>query len=144
MALKSLGILLLICHLLGCATVQQRGVTPNHSTLNKAIAQDTVNRLVPLYPPARTRFYIRQPIKDPYGLVLIELLRQRGYSIHESSNPVTPSAGSNSLTLYYIVDELIKGSLYRATIIVGTNTLSRAYKIKNSSMIPLGFWVRKE
>ncbi len=137
-------ILLLTFNLLGCATVQQGSFTTTPVTLNKAITNDSVNRLVSLYPPARTRFYIKQSVKDSFGFSLIESLRQKGYSINESSIHAASTQGSQNVALYYVVDEPIKRTLYRVTLIVGQQSLSRAYKIKNGTFTPLGFWVRKE
>ncbi|WP_133137722.1 hypothetical protein [Legionella rowbothamii] len=137
-------ILLLTLNLLGCATVQQGSFTTTPVTLNKAITKDCINRLLALYPPARTRFHIKQSVKDSFGVSLIEGLRQKGYSINESSSHGASSQGSQNVALYYLVDEPIKGTLYRVTLIVGQQSLSRAYKIKNGTLTPLGFWVRKE
>jgi len=137
-------ILLLTFNLLGCATVQQGSFTTTPMTLDKAITNDCVNRMAALYPPARTRFHIKQSVKDSFGVSLIEGLRQKGYSINESSIHGASTQGSQNVALYYLVDEPIKGTLYRVTLIVGQQSLSRAYKVKNGTFIPLGFWVRKE
>lgn len=144
--MSSKRVLILLCslNLLGCATVHQGNFTTAPVTLNKAIANDSINRLVSLYPPARTRFHIKQSVKDSFGVLFIESLRQKGYSINESSRHAASTQGSPNVALYYLVDEPIKGTLYRVTLIVGQQSLSRAYKIKNGTLIPLGFWVRKE
>lgn len=144
MRLKLPLILLLTVTLLGCATVQQGSFTPTPVTLNKAITKDCINRLLALYPPARTRFHIKQIVKDSFGVSLIEGLRQKGYSINESSIHGTSTQEAQNVALYYVVDEPIKGTLYRVTLTVGQQSLSRAYKIKNGLFTPLGFWVRKE
>ena len=137
-------ILLLAFNLLGCATVHQENLSKAPVNLNKAISNDSVKRLVSLYPPARTRFHIKQSVNDSFGVSLIETLRQRGYSINEASVKGSNAPNPSDLVLYYVVDEPIKGALYRVTLSVGQQSLSRAYKIKNSVLTPLGFWVRKE
>ena len=110
MRLKLPLILLLTFNLLGCAAIQQGSFTATPVSLNKAITNDSVNRLVNLYPPARTRFHIKQSGKDLFGLSLIESLRQKGYSINESSIHGASTQGSQNVALYYVVDEPIKGT----------------------------------
>lgn len=137
-------LMLLVINLLGCTTIPQGNFTKAPVGVNKTITHDTVKRLVSLYPPAHTRFHIKQSVKDPFGLSLIEGLRQKGYSINESSIQAASTQGPQNVALYYLFDAPTKGTLYRVTLIVGQQSLSRAYKIKNGAITPLGFWVRKE
>lgn len=137
-------LMLLVINLLGCTTIPHGNFTKAPVGHNKTITNDTVKRLVNLYPPAHTRFHIKQSVKDPFGLSLIESLRQKGYSINESPIQMASAQGSQNVALYYVVDEPTKGTLYRVTLIVGHQSLSRAYKIKKGTFTPLGFWVRKE
>jgi len=143
MRVKLLLIIFLTFNMLGCATVLQGNFAKVPVSLNKAIINDSINRLVALYPPAHTRFHLKQPIKDSFGVSLIELLRQKGYSINESSMQAGPQ-GEKNVDLYYLLDEPIKGTLYRITLTVGKQSLSRAYTLKKGTFTPVGFWVRKE
>jgi hypothetical protein len=144
MSIKLLFLLPLMLTLLGCATMQPGKQTNASLSLNKAMTKDSVNALVHLYPPANTGIYITQSAKDSFGLTLIQNMRQRGYSINQSPISRTNRPSSSDLVLYYMVDEPIKGSLYRVTLIAGHQSLSRAYKIKDNAITPLGVWVRKE
>jgi hypothetical protein len=130
-------LMLLVINLLGCSTLSQGNFTKALVGRNKTITHDAVKRLVSLYPPAHIRFHMKQ--SDPFGVSLIESLRRKGYSINESS-----IQAGHDVALYYVFDAPTKVTLYRLTLIVGQQSLSRAYKIKNGAITPLGFWVRKE
>ncbi len=144
MTSRLLLVLYLVLNLQGCATLSEGNYSKAPDALNKTISTDTVNRLVSLYPPASTRFHIKQNVKDHFGLSLVESLRQKGYSIDESSTSAASTKGTQNVTLNYVVDEPIKGTLYRITLRVGQQSLSRAYRIKKGTLTPSGFWVRKE
>jgi len=143
MSPKLLIFLLLTLSVLGCTPIHQGGTATPSISFNKTIINECVTSLARLYPPAQTQLDIRQPATDAFGLSLIKSLRQKGYSINESS---TLSAYKNPhhMAFYYIVDEPIKEQLYRITFIIGTQSLSRAYQIKNETLSPVGLWVRKE
>lgn len=112
---------------------------------NQKMAEDTVSQLTKIYPPAQTRFNVKQPIKDSYGIALIKLLRAKGYSLAESQGVgVKATQGSYGQDLFYVVDAPIKSSLYRVTVMIGQESLSRAYTLKDDTMFPMGHWVRKE
>lgn len=141
---KLILIMLLTINLFGCATVNHGNVTKASLEAYRTITNDSVKRLVSLYPPAHTRFHIKQSVKDAFGLSLIESLRQKGYSLNESSMSGASIQGARDVVLYYVLDEPVKGALYRVTLVLGQKSLSRAYKIKNGVITPLGFWVRME
>lgn len=144
MTFKSLFLLFLVIHLLGCSATVQGNFSKVPTGRYQIITNDTVKQLIGLYPPAHTRFHIKQSVRDPFGLSLIESLRQKGYAINESSIYSRSTQGVQNIALYYLIDEPDKGRLYRVTIVVGQQSLSRAYTIKNATLSPLGFWVRKE
>ncbi|MBD8829023.1 conjugal transfer protein TrbH [Pseudomonas sp. CFBP 13602] len=143
-----------IMALSGCASNSPYG---NYSTApaasDKAMATDTVTHLVKLYPPALTRWNIMQPTTDAYGTALVELLRSRGYSVKEyapvtdqKTQPATQAASVPGVDLRYVVDSLAPAvDLYRVTIVVGGQPISRAYiPQKNGAVVAAGSWARKE
>lgn len=144
MKFQFITFMLLTLNLLGCTAVHQGDFSKVPAQANKIITNDTVKQLVSLYPPARTRLHLKQSVKDPFGASLIESLRQRGYSLNESAFQGRSTQGMHHLALYYLIDEPSKGTLYRVTLVVGNQSLSRAYKIKKGAITPLGLWVRKE
>jgi hypothetical protein len=99
------------------------------------LSADTVKQLVALYPPARTRFHLGQPTPDAYGSALVEALRARGYALVEFKPGTAPQAGSAEaaaatapgLNLHYLLDTAASPNLYRITVMVGQQSLSRAY-----------------
>jgi hypothetical protein len=149
--------------LAGCAT---QGPYGNYAGVsldaNKTMADATVTQLVSLYPPARTRFNLQQPTTDAYGAALLTALRDKGYSVLEYSpqaqsaaamsasdaataNALTAATSTPGLALRYVVDSPESMSLYRVTVQVGPQSISRAFAVAtNGKLYPAGAWVRKE
>jgi type IV secretion system protein TrbH len=122
------------------------------ANLNETIVADTIKQLVTLYPPASTRFDLAQPTTDAYGSKLVQSLRLNGYALSE----FVPAAGANGtshdgavsaspgVSLRYILDAPEGLSLYRVTVMVGAQSLSRAYLVQNQVVSPAGAWALKE
>jgi hypothetical protein len=121
---------------------------------DQKMAFDAVQRLSALYPPARTRFDLQQITPDAFGTALVASLRARGYALLEyksTQDPATgqapaPSAKSpgTTLALRYVVDFDPASQLYRITLLIGNQSLTRAYLAQNGSTVAAGAWVRKE
>ena len=145
-------LLFLSAGLAGCASTEPYGnfLGANApATLNETLAADTVKQLVTLYPPASTRFDLGQPTPDAYGSALVESLRIKGYAIlefepDEAAPTDNPNAAGPGLNLRYVLDAPASTNLYRVTLMVGSQSLSRAYVAQNDSVAPAGAWVRKE
>lgn len=156
---------LLLCGALfaigGCATTAPNGGYGNFAEaspeLNDKLANDSLRQLAALYPPARTRFNLVQPTPDPYGAALVAGLRAKGYAVMESKDlPATqrsaapkkpasgPETGPAGLDLRYVVDRQGTSNLYRVTMVIGTQSLTRGYVAQNDGMHAAGAWVRKE
>ncbi|WP_028389217.1 hypothetical protein [Legionella fairfieldensis] len=142
-------IVLISClNLIGCVT-QYGNYASTSNLFNKTMANDAVSQLIRLYPPAHTRFTLKQPIKDSFGLSLVSLLRTKGYSVVEvttrplNNTLIIPTA-SSGIDLFYLVDSPIKNRLYRVTLMVGQQSLSRPYLVHNNQLVASGYWVRKE
>ena len=122
-------------------------LNPSAVTYNKEIAEDSVKKLVAIYPPATTRIDIKQTTADDFGGKLVELLRVKGYAILEY-NPATEAQSKNSansaIDLKYIVDQVQSMSIYRATLLINEQPLSRVYTANNGVLQPAGAWARKE
>ena len=123
------------------------------------LAQDTVTRMEALYPPAHTRLALSHPATDPYGLALIEALRRKGYGVmdyrvNSRSYPATrddmpvaaqPTVSREAgLPFSYVVDGPFEPRLYRVTVFIGSQSLSRAYLMDEQAIAQAGAWVRKE
>jgi type IV secretion system protein TrbH len=136
--------------LVGCATTETVGnFVPAQTTpsLNRTMAYDTVKQLVPLYPPASTRFNLGQPTPDSYGTALVEFLRAKGYSILEfkpGSQPVNSTTEPPALPLHYVLDAAAGTDLYRVMVRIGPKVLSRAYTVQNNTVTPAGAWAMRE
>ena len=123
------------------------------------LAQDTVTRMEALYPPAHTRLALTHPATDAYGVALIEALRRKGYGVMESRantrttlttrddkpSPVEPVVNKQEgIPFRYVVDGPFEPRLYRITVFIGSQSLSRAYRMDQHVFAQAGAWVRKE
>ncbi len=129
------------------------------SQMPERLAQDTVTRMEALYPPAHTRLALTHPATDPYGLALIQALRRKGYGVMESRvttrrtpstrddrpGPVEPVVHTEEgIPFRYVVDGPFEPHLYRVTVFIGSQSLSRVYHMDEQTMAQAGAWVRKE
>ena len=145
-------LMFLLAGLAGCASIEPYGnfLGANApATLNERLATDTVKQLTVLYPPASTRFDLGQPTPDAYGSALVESLRIKGYAIlefepDEAAQADNPDTAGPGLSLRYVLDAPASTNLYRVTVMVGSQSLSRAYVAQNDTVAPAGAWVRKE
>jgi hypothetical protein len=151
---KVLLILAALASLTGCATNQSYGnYSAAPAAYDRTMASDTVEHLVRIYPPALTRWNIMQPAEDAFGSALIALMRSHGYSVKEyvpegekKSQPAVQAALAPGVELRYVVDSLKPTlDLYRVTVIVAGQPISRAYvPQKNGTVTAAGSWARKE
>ena len=150
----------------GCAST---GMAPpsktygNHAladaVFNTRLANDSVRQLEALFTPARTRINVAQATPDAYGQALIALLREKGYAVMEAgaapppiattaTDRATESAASPaapaSFDLHYLIDRPGAGELYRLTLDIGQQSLSRAYLVTLDGTQAAGAWTRKE
>ena len=159
--MRWLSLVLWIGLLAGCVSPPY-GYLVNGAVLPKMperLAQDTVARMEALYPPAHTRLALTHPATDPYGQALIEALRRKGYGVmdyrmHTRMIPSTrddrpvaaqPSVSREAgLPFGYVVDGPFEPRLYRVTVYIGSQSLSRAYHMDEQAIAQAGAWVRKE
>lgn len=138
----------------GCATTSQYGnfVPPTATVDQQQLAREAVQQLAVLYPPAKTRLELQQATPDAFGQALVLTLRERGYALLEfnpasakaqataASEPASPAA----LPLRYVLDQAGDSNLYRLTLLVGHQSITRPYLVQDGSFAPAGYWVRKE
>ena len=155
---------LVLASLAGCATTSPAPtlaygnfVANAPATHEKQLADDAARQLHMLYPPATTHLELRQASDDSFGRLLVELLRNGGYALQES-RPVTsaatvpgtttPAAAAGNtaagVQLNYVLDTIASPKLYRLTLTLGSQTLTRAYIAHSDAIHPAGAWVRKE
>jgi len=111
---------------------------------NAQLAEETVAKLVALYPPAKTKFQLKQESADPFGSVFVKGLRDRGYAVAEfDKNAKEAPPLSDAEILTYLVDHA-GDDLYRVTVTVGDAAISRAYSVEQGALVAAGSWARKE
>lgn len=146
---------LLVIALSGCATTGtgQYGnfVPPTAAADQQQLARDVVQQLATLYPPAKTRFDLQHATPDPFGQALVLTLRESGYALLEfdkTGPQATTAAGAPAspagLPLRYVFDQAGESNLYRLTMLVGNQSITRPYLVQDGGFAPAGYWVRKE
>lgn len=132
----------LVLALAGCASTPS-GTVPQGNFLPKTaeqqrLADDALRQIQALYPPARTRLALAQPVADPFGAALLKGLRSAGYAVQEGA-PGRAQDANSALPLVYVVD-LLGAGMVRVMVTVGGTSISRAY----TDQAAAGPWVRKE
>jgi len=135
----------------GCATTGQYGnfVPPTAAVDQQQLAREAVQQLAVLYPPAKTRLELQQATPDAFGQALVLTLRERGYALLEfnpASAKVQATAGSEpaGLPFRHVLEQAGDSNLYRLTLLVGNQSITRPYLVQDGSFAPAGYWVRKE
>lgn len=137
--------IIFLISLTGCMAMSYGNFASAPSSFNKGMANDTAKQLVLLYPPAHTRFNIKQTVTDEFGIALIQSLRLKGYAVHEKNLGQTQSAQSIGIDFGYVVDVPAGTNLYRVTVTIGQQSLSQVYRpAQDGKVYAAGSWVRKE
>lgn len=132
--LLSIAVMLLT----SCVSFQYGNFTNITPSVTDVMATDTVEQLTRNYPPAQNRFCFKQKITDHFGVKLVSLMRQKGYGIIEIASLCQQPS------FYYVVDELKANHLYRVSVFVGPQSLSRAYWVQKGIVVPQSAWSYKE
>ena len=127
----------------GCTLSPYGNYAATSPSSNQQMAYATVTQLVKLYPPAQTRFHLRQPTADAFGTRLVQELRVQGYAVHEDATTV--DRGEIGVDLRYVVDRPLANALYRITLWIDSQSLSGAFTVATDGKLsPVGAWVYKE
>jgi len=130
--------------LASCTTIPYGNFIKDPGSLDQQkIATDTVRQLVTLYPPAKTRFALKHAVATPdvFGRAFVQGLRNRGYALSEFDPKAKDQEG---LPLHYVLDQATGTNLYRVTILIGDQSITRQYVEQNNVVAPAGYWTRKE
>ncbi len=134
-------LVVIVLMITGCAvkTEQNFNLAPKLTQVEQQqIVSDTVKKLTELYLPAKTRLSF-QASEHAFGISLLHDLREQGYEVQEQAQN-TPNDPSG-LQLRYIIDQA--GDLYRVTVMIGSDSLSRPYSEENGVLTAAGCWVHK-
>lgn len=142
---------LLLTGLTGCTQMPKQAahgsfVAGTSAAEQQKLADDVVKKLIALYPPAGTRFSLQHATPDPFGTALVAAMRIQGYALEEykATRPDKAAAPGGALAMSYVFDQPPGTDLYRVTLMIGKQSLSRVYQAKGGAMAPAGYWVRKE
>lgn len=152
-------LMLAVAVCVGCGGGRPSGKYGNFAKAESVdLVKDAAGQLIALYPPAKTKMKLIQPIDDPFGYSLVEELRNNGYAIQEYSKPAAAKVKSvmddvvfdnaPGYDLGYVIDDFYpKDKELRVTIFIGQEALSRMYLVNEGSSgktyTPLGVWSRR-
>lgn len=139
----------LLLSLAGCASHPYGNFVkqPLESFNEGKLATDAVKEMAMLYPPAKTQLNFQQTTPDPFGKALIQKLRDKGYAVWEYAPKAKNQVSLphfQGMPVHYVVDQFEGTELYRVTLEIGAQSLTRAYRIHHQTLMPAGDWVRKE
>lgn len=142
--MRNLLIAATLACLAGCVSKPYGNYAPQADAMvSRVMVADTVAQLVAIFPPARMRLNVIQETPDRFGQNLVTSLRSRGYAVMEyPASAEQPARGA--LPLSYVVDSPADAAVFRVTVRVGRQTLSRAYASRPEGVYPAGVWARKE
>ena len=136
--MKKLNLLLLVLLLSSCASMPYGNFTPVSQGRDVYLAQDASSQLRHVYPPAQNTFCVGQKISDGFGINLIQDLRKKGYGVIENN------CSKQKANFFYVVDEIKPSNLYRVSLYIGPQNLSRVYAKTNNKILPISAWTHKE
>ena len=145
----SIFILMLTLLLLsGCATTRYGNYVQNDSSAhNNVMASDAAYQLLQHYPPASTRFELQHVAEDSFGAAFVDYLRSGGYAVQEYQSSKfaamdTTETDNKGIALAYILDDT--SDIYRLSLTVDEQRLTRAYTPDQDKILPAGHWLRME
>ncbi|MFH0782575.1 MAG: conjugal transfer protein TrbH [Pseudomonadota bacterium] len=139
--MKSSVLMVIVLLIAGCAvkTGQNFNSAPKLTQVEQQlIVSDAVKKLADLYLPAKTRLSF-QANEDTFGISLLHDLREEGYAVQEQTQDTQKDP--SGLQVRYILDQA--GDLYRVTVMIGNDSLSRPYSLQNGVLTVAGCWVHK-
>jgi len=140
--------------LTGCATTSPYGNYLQSATVDQQkLAGEAVKQLA-------TLFELQQATPDAFGAGLVKELRESGYALLEFNPEAAkakasasteaapaveaPASATKALPLRYVLDQAGTSNLYRLTLTVGNQSITRPYLEQDGALVPAGYWVRKE
>lgn len=136
--MKKLTLILLIVLLSSCTSMRYGNFTAPAEDRNVSLAQDSLQQLIRVYPPAQNTFCLNQKVTDGFGRSLIQEMRKKGYGVIENVQP------RQKANFFYVVDEVEKKQLYRVSLYINDQALSRLYVSRKNQLVPVSAWAHKE
>lgn len=136
--MKKLSLILLMILLSSCTTMRYGNFTAPSEGRNISLAQDAVLQLTRIYPPTQNTFCLNQKVTDGFGMNLVHEMRKKGYGVIEN---VQPRQRAN---FFYVVDEIEPGQLYRVSLYINNQALSRLYESRKNQLATVSTWSHKE
>ena len=136
----------------GCATQRPHGnFAGATAAYEDQMAEDAVQQLVALHPPAKTHLKLEQTPTDSYGAALVDKLRKAGYALAFKPQPPRGNAGARvgadwrqvpGIPLNYLLDRMGTGR-YLLQVRMGEESISRVYAAADNRLSAAGYWARE-
>lgn len=122
------GLLVGIITLFSVGCANQPTVPALPETAYTTIANDAVNQLAALYPPAKTHFVLKPSENALFNNAVKHELRNCGYALYESTEVVPEKTEAQQLTVVLdALTDLAFYGFYRLTLSINDAQLSRLY-----------------
>jgi hypothetical protein len=143
--------LLFVLGLSGCTTINHGNYLGTRNLdQERFLAGDAIKQLKETFPPAQNQLDLQLKTIDIFGLYLLENLRTEGYAVNEFKEKPFFDLSSendsikNGVPFAYVVDKAKESDFIRVTLLVGEQSLTRAYKVVDDEMKPAGYWFYRE
>ena len=134
--IRALWAMLVVLSLSGCVSTGDGYFAREAAGYEGRMAQDAVAQIKRMYVPASTRFAIVDDGRNPFATALAGALRHQGYAV--------AGDGGYGIAVQSVVDAL-PDDMYRVTLRVGGEELSRAYAVAtDGNTYPASYWARCE
>lgn len=143
--------LLFVLGLSGCTTINHGNYLGTRNIdQERFLARDAIKQLKDTFPPAQNQLDMQHKTLDLFGLYLVENLRTEGYAVKEYKEKPFYDLSSaddsvnDGVPFAYVVDKAKESDFIRVTLLVGEQSLTRAYKVDEDMMKPAGYWFYRE
>lgn len=121
----------------------------NYYSNMSTISDDSTNKLIGVFPPAKTHLKMTQAIEknDVFGLLFLNGLRQQGYAIQEYSEKAQQT--EVEISDYYNISYVLKNAKgdkksYELILNIGNYRLARTYIVdKQGEVQPASSWTMR-
>lgn len=136
--MKKICFLFLTLILSSCATTRYGDFTKASQDKDAYLANDAVLQLTHVFPAAHNTFYLNQKTNNGFGMQLVQALREKGYGVIENVQT------RQKANLFYVIDEIEPRQIYRMSLYIHAQTLSRLYQRTGNCLVPISAWSHKE
>lgn len=130
--------------------ITTEGARSHAPSFDRDIAEDVLDQLEKILPPAHTELQLSESATDPFGKALVASLRQHGYAVHEPEPVKLTWRNRNrkhqpqAHEFWYLKEGIDGMDMIRVEVGQGSRRLSRLYLFKDGNIFGAGGWAHRE